>query len=119
MPVKLIRRILLLQLAMGAGGGGLWYLLRGADWAVAALAGGLISAFLTLYTALRFFLRARNAPLGAVTGALYRAEAMKFLMAAVLLSAATYFFGAAAIALVTTFAATLTAYWFALLWPNS
>lgn len=118
MPVAVIWRLLLLQLAISIGGGALWFLLRGADWAVAALAGGLISVFLTVFSAVRFFLRAKNAPLQRVTGLLYQTEALKFFLAVVLLSAATYHFGETAFAVVTTFALTLVAYWFALLWPN-
>lgn len=116
MPVTLIWRLLLLQLAIGMGGGVVWFLLRGADWAIAALAGMLISVFLTLFVAVRFFLRSRSLPPKQVTGVLYRTQALKFLLAVVLLSGATYHFGASAAALVTTFAATLVAYWFALLW---
>lgn len=118
MPVALIRRLVLVQLAIGTGGGVLWFLLRGADWAVAAFAGGLISVFLTLFFAVRFFLRTRNAPPQMVTSVLYGTETLKFFMAVVLLSAATYYFGETAFALVTTFAATLAGYWFALLWPK-
>lgn len=118
MPVALIWRLLLLQFVIGIGGGVIWFLLRGADWAIAALAGGLISVFLTLFFALRFFLRTRNAPPQKVTGVLYRTQTLKFLLAVVLLSGATYHFGAAAAALVSTFAATLSAYWFALLWSH-
>lgn len=118
MFVPLIGRLLLLQLTIGIGGGIIWYLLRGADWAVAALAGGGISVFLTLFVALRFFLRTRNVPPRQVTGVLYRTQALKFLLAVVLLGSATYHYGASAAALVTTFAATLVAYWFALLWSH-
>jgi F0F1-type ATP synthase assembly protein I len=105
-----------MQIAIGVGGGVVWFLLRGVDWAVAALAGMLISIFLTLFFAVRFFLRSRSVPPQQVTGVLYRTQALKFLLAVVLLSGATYHFGASAAALVTTFAATLAAYWFALLW---
>lgn len=118
MPVALITRLLLLQLMIGISGGVVWFLLRGADWAVAALVGGLISVFLTLFVAVRFFLRIRNAEPKQVTGVLYRTQALKFLLAVVLLSSATYHFGATAAALVTTFAATLIAHWFALLWSR-
>lgn len=118
MPVAVVRRLLLVQLAIGTGGGLLWFLLRGFDWAVAAFVGGLISVFLTLFFALRFFLRTKNAPPRTVASVLYRTETLKFLLAVVLLSAATYHFGETAVASVTTFAATLAAYWFALLWPD-
>lgn len=118
MPVAVVRRLILLQLAISTGGGVLWFLLRGADWAAAALAGGLISVFLTVFSAVRFFLRTRNAPPRAVTSVLYRTMALKFFLAAVLLSMAVYHFGPTAFALVTTFAATLATYWFALLWPD-
>jgi F0F1-type ATP synthase assembly protein I len=105
-----------MQIAIGVGGGVVWFLLRGVDWAVAALAGMLISICLTLLCAVRFFLRSRGVPPQKVTGGLDRTQALKFLLAVVLLSGATYHFGASAAALVTTFAATLAAYWFALLW---
>jgi len=118
LPVGLIGRLILLQLMIGIGGGVVWLLLRGPDWAIAALTGGGISIFLTLFVALRFFLRTRNAPPRKVTGVLYQTEALKFLLAVVLLGSATYHYGASAAALVTTFAATLAAYWIILLWSH-
>lgn len=78
----------------------------------------MISVFLTLFVAVRFFLRTRNAPPKQVTSVLYRTQVLKFLLAVVLLTSATYHLGASAAALVTTFAATLVAYWFALLWSH-
>lgn len=101
---------------IGAGGGVVWFLLRGLEWAVAAIVGALISAFLTLFFAVRFFLRSRGLAPRQVTGVLYRTQTLKFLLAVVLLSGATYQFGMSAVALVTTFSATLVAYWVALLW---
>jgi len=117
-PFDVVRRLVLLQLAISICGGAVWFLLRGTDWAVAAAAGGCISMFLTLFVAVRLFLRTRNAPPQVVTRVLYRTEALKFFLAIVLLSAAVRHFGETAAAMVTTFAATLAAYWFALLWSH-
>jgi len=73
---------------------------------------------LKLFVAVRLFVRTRRAPTLVVARVVYGTEALKSCLAVVLLSAAVRHFGETAAAMVTTFAATLAAYWFALLWSH-
>src|SRR5690625_442935 len=96
---------------VGAGGGVVWFLLRGLELAFSAIIGSLISAFHTLFFAMRFFLRSKGLATRQVSGVLYRTQTLQFLLAVVLLSVAFYQFVMSAVALVTTFSATLVPYW--------
>jgi ATP synthase protein I len=108
-------RIIFWQVLVGLVGAVLWSV-GGLDAALAALAGGLASALLSLQFALRIFSRRPDAPAGELLGTLYRAEALKLVMAAVLFIIAARFFGHVFVPLVTTYMATLLVYWVALLW---
>lgn len=108
-------RIIAIQLVIGIGGAVAWGWFDGIPAALAALGGALISALLTFYTAVKVFARGKEADPRQIVAAMYRAEAMKLLLAAVLLSVAISQFPEYALPLVSAFAASLAAYWFALL----
>lgn len=107
-------RVVRLQLAIALAGAAVWALFGGLQAALAALAGGGISALLTFYFAVRFGARGDSDP-KAVLGAFYRAEMMKLLLGTGLIFAAVYVLRDNAVPLVTTLAATLAAYWLVLL----
>jgi ATP synthase protein I len=108
-------RIVLWQCLVGFAGAALWSL-AGLDAALAALLGGISSAVLSLHFAIRVFARKPGSPPGAMLGAFYRAEAFKLIAAMAIFAVAAKFYGHVFVPLVTTFVATLTVYWFALLW---
>ncbi len=111
-------RIVILQLAIGILGAGLWLALAGPREALAAFFGGAIGALLSLYFAIRVFMRARGSdPQGALR-AFYTAQAMKTLLAVGLFSIAAVYFADVFLPLITVFIASLSAYWFALLWDR-
>lgn len=85
--------------------------------AAAAATGGGISVVLTLYTGLRTF----AVPAASAQQAMmnfYKAEVRKLLLAAALFAVAVKLYGDVFVPVITTFAATLTTYWFALLWKT-
>lgn len=108
-------RIVRLQLAIALAGAVVWALAGGLPAALAALAGGGISALLTLYFAVRLGARGGDSDPKAVLGAFYRAEMMKLLLGTGLIFTAVYVLRDDAVPLVTTLAATLAAYWLVLL----
>lgn len=112
---QVVRRVLRLQIAIGLIGAALWLFAEGPRAGLAALAGGGISVVLSFYFALKVFARDAAADPEAALGALYRAEAMKFLLTAVLVSLAVIAFREQIVPVITTFAATLVlGYWLAL-----
>ncbi|PWG63377.1 hypothetical protein DEM34_08700 [Spiribacter halobius] len=115
MLMRVAGRIARLQLAIALAGAAVWALAGGLTAALAALVGGGISAALTFYFAARLGARGRNADPKAVLGAFYRAEMMKLFLGTGLIFTAVYVLRDNAVPLVTTLAATLTAYWFVLL----
>jgi len=108
-------RIVRLQLAIALAGAAIWTPFGGPTAALAALAGGGISALLTFYFAARFGARGGNTDPRSVLGAFYRAEMMKLLLGTGLIFTAVYVLRDDAVPLVTTLAATLAAYWLVLL----
>ncbi|WP_169509129.1 ATP synthase subunit I [Arhodomonas aquaeolei] len=108
-------RVVLMQLAITLAAASVWLFAAGARAGLAAAAGGGISTVLSLYVAVKVFLREPRDNPGAALAAFYRAQAMKLLLAVVLISLAILGFRDHPIPLVTTLAATLGAYWLALL----
>ncbi|WP_193222257.1 ATP synthase subunit I [Alkalilimnicola sp. S0819] len=110
--------MLRLQIAIGLIGAVLWLVAGGPRAGLAALAGGGISVMLSFYFAIKVFARNAEADPEAALGALYRAEAMKFLLTAVLVSLAVIAFRDQVVPVITSFAATLLlGYWLA--WRGS
>lgn len=104
-----------MQLGIGVAGAVVWWLLAGPMGALAALAGGGISALLSFHFAARMLAHGNAPDPKAALGAFYRAEAMKLAMGTALIFIAVYVLREHAVPLVTTLAATLAAYWLALL----
>ncbi|WP_440996675.1 ATP synthase subunit I [Arhodomonas sp. SL1] len=113
--MRIAWRVIRLQLAITAALALIWLVTVGGRAALAATAGGGISAALSLYVAVRVFAHDAKANPQAALGALYRAEAVKLLLAVVLTSLAILGFREHPIPVISTLAATLSAYWLALL----
>lgn len=112
---SVVARILMIQLAIGVLGALFWGAVQGSGSALAALGGAAINMLLAFYVAAKmsFFTKQRDPRRIIMT--LYRAEAMKLVIAALLLSAAIVLFPAYALPLVSVFAISTVAYWFALI----
>jgi len=108
-------RIIYWQLLVALAGALLWWALGGGRAALAAFCGGGIGALLTLYAASRAFRRTGGEP-RAMLGALFRAEALKFVLAVGLFSVAAILFAGEILAVMTTFVVSLSGYWLALIW---
>lgn len=108
-------RILRVQLGITVVAALLWGLTSGHLAGLGAAAGGGISAVLTFYVAVRVLMRPADDSPERIFGALVRAEIMKLLLAAVLISIAIIALPDQVLPMITTLAATLTAYWLALL----
>ena len=115
--MKTATRIALYQLAMALASALFWSVGRDVESGLAALAGGGISALLTFYTGIVNFGRVSDDPKQQVMN-FYRAEARKWALAVVLFGFSAKFMAAHFAPLIITFAATLTVYWFALLWKD-
>ena len=115
--MKTATRIALYQLAMALASALFWSVGRDVESGLAALAGGGISALLTFYTGIVNFGRVSDDPKQQVMN-FYRAEARKWALAVVLFGFSAKFRAAHFAPLIITFAATLTVYWFALLWKD-
>ena len=111
-------RIVIAQVGITLSGAALWTILGGGRAGIGALLGGGISVLLSVYFLVKVFSQHPDAGPQAVLAAFYRAQAWKMVMATVALSLAVMFFKDVFAPLVTTFAATLTVYWFALLWSD-
>lgn len=109
-------RIVLWQFAVAAAGALFFGLLLGGKDALAAFAGGAIGALLSLYFAIKFLDPRRGRDPQTVVQKLFRAEALKMLLAAGLFTLAAVIFAEAWLPLLTTFAASQLVYGFALLW---
>jgi F0F1-type ATP synthase assembly protein I len=115
MSMRIVARIAMLQFLVGLLFAALWLAMQGWRHAASALCGAGIAAVLTLYAGIRTFGRAGGDPHHNLT-VFYSAQARKFLLAAVLFAVAVKLFGREFLPLITSFAAALTVYWFALLW---
>jgi len=111
-------RIVIAQVGVTLSGAALWMVLGGGRAGTAALVGGGISVLLSFYFLVKVFSQHPDAGPEAVLAAFYKAQAWKMLMATMALTVAVMFFKDVFAALITTFAATLTIYWFALLWAD-
>jgi F0F1-type ATP synthase assembly protein I len=115
--MKIALRIALYQLLLAVIAAAIWGVAEGLGSAASGFCGGLISATLTFYAALKVFGTASSDP-EAVVMNFYRAEARKWALAVVLFGLAVWLFADNFVPLATTFAGTLTVYWFALLWKS-
>ena len=111
-------RIVIWQLAVGVFGAFLWGFLAGPREALAAFFCGAIGALLSLYFAIRVFMRDRGSDPQAALRTFYRAQALKTLLAVGVFSVAAVYFADVFLPLITIFVASLSAYWFALLWDR-
>lgn len=112
---KVAGRVVRMQVTIGVAGAAVWWLLAGPSAALAALVGGGISALVSAHFAIRLLAHGATSDPKAALGAFYRAEAMKLTMTAALVFIAVYALRDDAVPLITTLAATLAAYWLALL----
>ncbi|MDP3857154.1 MAG: ATP synthase subunit I [Stagnimonas sp.] len=115
--MKTATHIALYQLAIALAAALIWGVGSNVGSGLAALAGGGISALLTFYAGVVNFGRVSDDPRQRVMN-FYRAEARKLALAVVLFGFAAKFMAAQFAPLIITFAATLTVYWFALLWKD-
>jgi ATP synthase protein I len=116
--MKTATRIALLQGLIGFAAALVWVVLADPRSGLAALIGGGIGAVLTIYSAAKTFAAPASDARHAVM-TFFRAQVRKLLLAAVLFAVAVHFFADVFAPLVTTFALSLTVYWFALLWDTT
>jgi F0F1-type ATP synthase assembly protein I len=110
-------RIALYQLLVGAVAGAVWWWALGTKAAVAALAGGAASALLSYYTALKTFGGSRQDP-NAMLRDFFRAQAWKYVIAGLMFVVAIKLFSGQFLPFITAFGASLSIYWFSLLWKE-
>jgi len=115
--MSLATRLAWYQLLVGMVAAGVWWGLSGRAAAVAALAGGAASALISFYTALKALGRKRQSP-GAMLSDFYRAQAWKYVLAGVVFVSAIKIFGNQFLPFITAYLATLSIYWFSLLWKE-
>lgn len=116
--MKTAKRIAAYQILIAIIAAVLWGLFDSPRAGMAALAGGCMSALLTLYAGVKTF-ATPAADAGRAVMNFYRAEVRKLILAAVLFAVAARFFSDVFAPIVITFALTLTVFWFALLWESS
>ena len=108
-------RIIAIQALIGVFGGLIW-LLDSPAAALAALAGGLGSALLSLQVAARVYAQKDTAPPQAIVAAFYRAEVFKLFGAALMFGIMAKYFAAQFVPFVVTFVVTLFVFAAALRW---
>ncbi|MFP4647781.1 MAG: ATP synthase subunit I [Halorhodospira sp.] len=109
--VRLVTRLLLAQLGVGAAIAGLWLLDSG--WsALAAATGMAIAVVPSAYFAAHLFSKAPGTAPRAVVRAFYLGEVVKLILTAALFMIALRWFGGHFLPLITTYAAVLGTYWF-------
>lgn len=113
--MSLATRLAVYQFLVGLGAGVLWWGVSGSDAAIAAVAGGSASAVISFYTALKAMGRKRQDP-HAMLSDFFRAQAWKYVLVAVFFVAAIKIFGHQFLPFITAYLATLSIYWFSLLW---
>ncbi|MEE8118930.1 MAG: ATP synthase subunit I [Gammaproteobacteria bacterium] len=111
-------RIVIGQFFIALLGAGMWGFFGEQREALAAFSGGAIAAILSLYFALKFFSSRGEQDARVMVSVFFRAEALKFVLAAGLFFISAMLFRDEFIPLITTFGAALTMYWFALMWNN-
>lgn len=115
-------RIVIWQFAVGIAGALVWLVLDNPLSGLAALVGGLISALLSLYFAVKVFGRRlpdNEAGARQMAGLMFGAEARKLVLAVVLFAAAAILLPHGLLPLITTFAAAYAVYFVALLWTDT
>jgi ATP synthase protein I len=115
--MSLATRIVWYQLLVGLGAGALWWLGSGIDAGIAAATGGAASALISYYAALKALGRKRQDP-SAMLSDFFNAQAWKYVLSAVVFVAAIKIFGHQFVSFITTYLATLSIYWFSLLWKE-
>lgn len=111
-------RIAWYQLLVGVFVAAAWVWATGSQAAaLAAMAGGGCSALLSFYTALKTFGRKRQDP-NAMLSDFFRAQAWKYLVAGVMFVVAIKLFRGQFLPFVAAFGASLSIYWFSLLWKE-
>lgn len=95
-----------------------WAIFAGIHAGAGAVLGGGISVFLTLYFAVKVFsVDASKDPQGAMS-AIFRAEALKLVLAAVIFSLVAKYLAHLFLPIISTFIATLVVYLFALVFTR-
>lgn len=108
-------RIVMWQAIIGVLGALLW-LLDSPAAALAAFAGGMGSALLSLQVAVRVYSRPDSAPPQAIVAAFYRAEAFKLLSVALMFGIVAKYFAPQFVPFASVFFATIGVYLAALRW---
>lgn len=112
------KRIALYQLGIAGIAALLWGFGDSRSAGFAAWVGGCISAILTFYVGILSFGRVSGDPKQQLMN-FYRAQGRKLALAVVLFGLSAKFMAEDFAPLIITFSATLTVYWFALLWKDN
>ena len=115
--MSLATRIAWYQLLVGLVAGGIWWIALGKGAAISATAGGAASALVSFYTALKALGRQRQDP-SAMLSDFYRAQAWKYFIVAVIFIVAIKIFGRQFLPFISAYLASLSIYWFSLLWKE-
>jgi len=111
-------KVIVGQLAVALAGTLLWSVGAGVQAGLGALVGGGISVLLSLYFAVKVFSVDAASDPQRMVAAFFRAEALKLVLAAVLFSLAAIYMSHLFLPLMSTCAATLAVYWFALIFTR-
>lgn len=111
-------KIIVGQVAVTLAGALLWGAGAGMQAGLGALVGGGISVLLSLYFAVKVFSVNSSSDPQKMVAAFFRAEALKMVLAAVLFSLAAIYLSHLFLPLMSTCAATLAVYWFALIFTR-
>ncbi|MDD9893130.1 MAG: ATP synthase subunit I [Gammaproteobacteria bacterium] len=112
LPMRLVRTQALVAIVVSC----LWLIFAGAEPALAAAFGGLISVVTNLYFAIRSFSLGPGATPQQRMQALARAEVIKLLLAAIMFALAAKYFSEHFVVLLSAWFATTAVYAFALRW---
>lgn len=112
LPMRLVRNQILIAVIVSL----LWLVTAGKEPALAAVFGGLIGVVTNLFFAIRSFALGPGAEPQQMLQAVFRAETIKLLLAALLFAVAAKLFSEHYVALFSAWFATTTMYLFALRW---
>jgi ATP synthase protein I len=110
-------RIALYQLAIALGAGLVWWWAAGAEQGGAAIAGGTMSAVVSLYAGIKTFSNKSTQP-ALMLRRFYRAQAWKLLISIAIFMFAIHLLGRDFLPFISAYAVSLSAYWFSLLWDD-
>ncbi|MDY6941539.1 MAG: ATP synthase subunit I [Pseudomonadota bacterium] len=119
MTKTIVGRILLWQIGVSLAAATAFFFVWDVRNALAALAGGGINVIASGYFALRLFSPSPGAPPDQLLSALVRGEAMKWVVTIALFIVAIRYFHEQFVALILTYMAATSIYWFSLLWGDS